>query len=167
MSLQQWHKNGWLRPYETSRKQVADLFDIVERDLADASTTRLSSDWQFGIAYNAALKLCTILLYAKGYRPDRGAFEGAGWIMSIIGAIMVASLSDPATGKPVLMANASQRKSVFKEVVLHPYDSHVYRKLTVSKDGQGLAEGSRVFTKEMLFRLADGLYRFEEPVAAG
>lgn len=72
MSLQQWHKNGWLRPYETSRKQIADLFDIVERDLADASTARLNSDWQFGIAYNAALKLCTILLYAEGYRPDRG-----------------------------------------------------------------------------------------------
>lgn len=71
MSLQQWHKNQWLRPYETSRKQIADLFDIVERDLADASTARLSSDWQFGIAYNAALKLCTILLFAEGYRPDR------------------------------------------------------------------------------------------------
>lgn len=71
MSLQQWHKNGWLRPYETSVKQISDLFDIVDRDLIDASTARLSSDWQFGIAYNAALKLCTILLYAEGYRPDR------------------------------------------------------------------------------------------------
>lgn len=81
--------------------------------------------------------------------------------------VMVASLSDPATGLPVLMTNASPRHAVFKEVVLHPYDSHVYRKLTISKDGKGLEEGSRVFTKEMLFRLADGLYRFEEPVAAG
>ena len=71
MSLQQWHKNGWLRPYETSVKQISDLFDIVDRDLIDAGTARLSSDWQFGIAYNAALKLCTILLYAEGYRPDR------------------------------------------------------------------------------------------------
>ena len=71
MSLQQWQKNGWLRPYETSRKQISDLFNIVERDLADAGTARLSSDWQFGIAYNAALKLCTGLLYAEGYRPDR------------------------------------------------------------------------------------------------
>ena len=79
--------------------------------------------------------------------------------------IMVDSLSDPSTGKPVLMANASQRKSVFKEVVLHPYDSHVYRKLTLAPDGQGLAEGKRLFTKEMLFRLADDLYHIEEPVA--
>lgn len=34
----------------------------------------ISSDWRFGIAYNSALKLCTILLYAEGYRPA-GAFK--------------------------------------------------------------------------------------------
>ncbi|CAA6691199.1 MULTISPECIES: hypothetical protein [unclassified Lentimonas] len=71
MSLEQWHKNGWLRPHETNRQQIADLLAIADRDLVDASTARLSSDWQFGIAYNAALKLCTVLLYAEGYRPDR------------------------------------------------------------------------------------------------
>ncbi len=37
----------------------------------DARTERLSTDWQFGIAYNAALKLCTILRYAEGYRPEK------------------------------------------------------------------------------------------------
>ncbi len=31
----------------------------------------VSADWQFGIAYNAALKLCTIILYASGYRPEK------------------------------------------------------------------------------------------------
>ena len=31
----------------------------------------ISADWRFGIAYNAALKLCTILLYAEGYRPEK------------------------------------------------------------------------------------------------
>lgn len=43
----------------------------MERDLADARNTSVSADWQFGIAYNAALKLCTILLYASGYRPEK------------------------------------------------------------------------------------------------
>ena len=71
MSLQNWHKNGWLRPYQTNRQQIAGLMAIVGRDLNDAQTARLSTDWQFGIAYNAALKLCTILLYAEGYRPER------------------------------------------------------------------------------------------------
>lgn len=71
MSLRDWHKRGWLRPHETNREQIADLLAIVERDLLDARSARLSADWQFGIAYNAALKLCTILLYAEGYRAAR------------------------------------------------------------------------------------------------
>lgn len=71
MSLESWAKNGWLRPHQTNRQQIADLLAIVERDLADARNTSVSADWQFGIAYNAALKLCTILLYASGYRPEK------------------------------------------------------------------------------------------------
>ena len=71
MSLENWSKNGWLRPYRTSPSQIAELFVIATRDLEDARTERLSTDWQFGIAYNAALKLCTILLYAEGYRPEK------------------------------------------------------------------------------------------------
>ena len=71
MSLERWSRNGWLRPHRTTRAQLGELFAIVERDLDDARTERLSPDWQFGIAYNAALKLCTILLYAEGYRPEK------------------------------------------------------------------------------------------------
>jgi len=70
MSLKQWADNGWLRPHKTSSQEIADLLAIVERDLADAEGD-ISADWRFGIAYNAALKLCTILLYASGYRPDK------------------------------------------------------------------------------------------------
>lgn len=70
MRLQQWASNGWLRPHQTTKQQIADLLAIVERDLED-STRNLSADWQFGIAYNAVLKLCTILLYASGYRPEK------------------------------------------------------------------------------------------------
>lgn len=71
MSLEQWSRNNWLRPHRTTRGQLAELFAIVHRDLEDAHTERLSPDWQFGIAYNAALKLCTILLFAEGYRPEK------------------------------------------------------------------------------------------------
>jgi uncharacterized protein (UPF0332 family) len=70
MSLKQWADNGWLRPHKTSAQEISDLLRIVERDLQDAAGS-ISSDWQFGIAYNAALKLCTILLYASGYKPER------------------------------------------------------------------------------------------------
>lgn len=71
MSLQQWHKNGWLKLHKTTTSQISELWEIAERDLKDARTARLSADWQFGIAYNAALKLCAILLYAEGYRADK------------------------------------------------------------------------------------------------
>ena len=70
MSLKQWADNGWLRPHKTSAKEISDLLRIVERDLQDAAGS-ISADWQFGIAYNAALKLCTILLYASGYKPEK------------------------------------------------------------------------------------------------
>ena len=70
MSLEQWAKNGWLRPHKSSRKEIAGLLAIVDRDLEDAEGD-ISDDWKLGIAYNAALKLCTILLHASGYRPEK------------------------------------------------------------------------------------------------
>ena len=70
MSLKQWANNGWLRPHQSSPKEIQDLLAIVKRDLADAAGN-ISADWQFGIAYNAALKLCTILMHASGYRPEK------------------------------------------------------------------------------------------------
>jgi len=71
MSLQEWVKNGWLRPHTSSQQEIKNLLDIVERDLTDASAPNLSIDWSFGIAYNAALKLCTVLLHSSGFRPEK------------------------------------------------------------------------------------------------
>ena len=70
MSLQKWLEYGWLRPHQSSRKEITDLLRIIDRDLQDAAGN-ISADWRFGIAYNAALKLCTILLYAEGCRPEK------------------------------------------------------------------------------------------------
>jgi len=69
-SLRDWAESGWLRPHKTDKAEIAGLLGIVERDLGDACRD-ISVDWRFGIAYNAALRLCTILLYAEGYRPER------------------------------------------------------------------------------------------------
>jgi len=70
MSLQQWVEHGWLRPHKTSSEEIENLLQIVNRDLEDAERD-ISPDWRFGIAYNAALKLCTILLYVEGFRAER------------------------------------------------------------------------------------------------
>ncbi|HPG70425.1 MAG: hypothetical protein IPI61_08905 [Syntrophaceae bacterium] len=71
MNLKQWADNGWLKSHKTSREEIANLLAIVERDLADAANESISPDSRFGIAYNAALKLCTVLLSAAGYRADK------------------------------------------------------------------------------------------------
>ena len=44
----------------------------MESELTDAAKD-LAPDTAFGIAYNAALRLCTIGLYASGYRVRQGA----------------------------------------------------------------------------------------------
>ncbi|NLI77022.1 MAG: hypothetical protein GX442_11355 [Candidatus Riflebacteria bacterium] len=72
MTLPTWAEHGWLKAHKTSAQEIGNLLAIVERDLQDASVSNLSPDWRFGIAYNAALKLCTILLPAEGYRPTQG-----------------------------------------------------------------------------------------------
>jgi len=71
MSLKKWLDNVWLRKHKTDKQEIANLLQIVDRDLKDAKEKSISQDWRFGIAYNAALKLCAILLAAEGYRPER------------------------------------------------------------------------------------------------
>ena len=71
--------------------------------------------------------------------------------------VMSASLSLP-DGRPILLVNASPRHTVFKEIVMHPVDSHAYRKLTLAKEGGGLVEGRRPFTRAALEHLTDELF---------
>lgn len=72
MSLDVWKTNGWLREYITSKKEITNLLRLAERDLKDASSQEISTDWRFNIAYNAGLQLAAIILFASGYRTGRG-----------------------------------------------------------------------------------------------
>ena len=51
MTLKQWQSNGWLRSHQTSQQEIENLLAIVDRDLHDAASGEISTDWQFGIAY--------------------------------------------------------------------------------------------------------------------
>jgi len=73
VSLGDWEKNGWLRQHQTSRNEIADLFAVADRDLADCQVYQVSADWRLNIAYNAALQLATAALAAAGYRAAREA----------------------------------------------------------------------------------------------
>ena len=63
MSIDKLLTRGVLEKRVTSMNEIQDLLQIVERDLKDSESAEVSYDWQFGIAYNAALKLATIFGY--------------------------------------------------------------------------------------------------------
>ena len=77
MSFQRLLSEGRMRPHRTSAKEIADLCEVADRDLADAAVPQLSTDRRFATAYNATLALATMVLHAGGYRA-----VGAGhhWI---------------------------------------------------------------------------------------
>ena len=70
MGLRDWAESGWLRPHKTGkRRSQASSGSSNAISPMRAATSR--QDWRFGISYNAALRLCTILLCAEGYRAER------------------------------------------------------------------------------------------------
>ena len=73
MSLKDWLRNKWLVEHQTSPEEIRHLLEVTDRDLADCKTPGLSTDWRFGIAYNAALQVATAALAASGYRAAREA----------------------------------------------------------------------------------------------
>ena len=86
MVLQDWLDRKDLRPHNTSRREIASLLEVVDRDLQDASVTAISPDRRFATAYNAVLQLATAVLYTSGYRA---AGRGHHWItISVIPDVM-------------------------------------------------------------------------------
>lgn len=73
MSLQDWLKNGWITEHKTSREEILDLLDVINRDLSNCQIRNLSPDWQMNIAYNAVLQTAVAGLAAAGYRTSREA----------------------------------------------------------------------------------------------
>jgi hypothetical protein len=77
-------KRGILTKQASSKEEIEDLLQIVARDIEDSSQSEISLDWQFGIAYNAALKLANILVRGSGYR-----IKGQGHHMNVIAMIPI------------------------------------------------------------------------------
>jgi len=82
MSIDNFLKRGILVKQPSSKEEIEELLKIVERDINDSKASEVSYDWQFGIAYNAALKLATILVRSAGYRV-----KGQGHHMNTIALI--------------------------------------------------------------------------------
>lgn len=109
MSLPDWERNGWLTRHQTSRNEIRELLQVVERDLADSVAEGLSSDWKMNIAYNAGLQAAAAALAAAGYRASRDAHhfrviqslrETIGADASVEGAFSLCPMSRPAALSP-------------------------------------------------------------------
>lgn len=70
MNLETWLENGWLARHSAGATEIQDLVVAARADLDDARRD-ISPAWRFAIAYNAALRLCTAVLCAAGYRATR------------------------------------------------------------------------------------------------
>jgi len=70
MSLKQFISNGYIFAQPLRNDEIAKLLKIVDRDIKEASHNCHEIDWQFAIAYNAALQLATIVLRASGYKAS-------------------------------------------------------------------------------------------------
>jgi hypothetical protein len=68
MSLKKWAEFGWLKAEPSSPGEIADLLDIVSRDLHDARVEAISEDRRFEAAFNAARTAANVALRASGYR---------------------------------------------------------------------------------------------------
>jgi len=68
MPYERLSREGRIRRHRTNWQEIASLFQVVERDLADAAITALSADRRFATAYNAALQATTAVMYSEGYR---------------------------------------------------------------------------------------------------
>ena len=73
MTLSDWLNNDWIVKHEPSKREIADLLGVADRDLADAQVPGLSADGKFRFAYNAVLQIATAALAAEGYRSAREA----------------------------------------------------------------------------------------------
>jgi hypothetical protein len=78
MSLEKLAQLGWYKTEPSSPREIADLFSIVNRSLADLAVEGISDDLRLHAAYNGILTLANIALRANGFRvsPGRGITSG-------------------------------------------------------------------------------------------
>ncbi len=72
MSLEELSQLGWYKVEPSSPKEIADLFSIVDRSLADLEVKGISDDLRFQAAYTGILTLANIALRANGFRVSLG-----------------------------------------------------------------------------------------------
>ena len=80
-----------IKSHRTSRQELDDLRDVVERDLQDAAVPAVSADRRFATAYNAVLQLGKMVVACAGYRV-----VGSGHHLTTFEAVEIAMGSSVA-----------------------------------------------------------------------
>ena len=70
MNLKKFISNQVILKQPVHKGEIAKLLKIADRDIKEASLACHEIDWQFAIAYNAALQLATAVLRTSGYRAS-------------------------------------------------------------------------------------------------
>lgn len=73
MNLKRFISKGLIFEIKVDKEEIAKLLRIADRDIREAEERSHDTDWQFAIAYNAALQLATVVLRASGYRASTKA----------------------------------------------------------------------------------------------
>lgn len=68
MSLERLLSEKKLVGYKPAKRQIKDLFELIERDIRDSEIPTLSVDRKFISLYSAGQLLSTVILYINGYR---------------------------------------------------------------------------------------------------
>ncbi len=79
MTLENWHNVGKLKKHQTSKQEIGDIFNLITRDIQDASLEGLSANRKFNITYNAAFQAGLALLYCYGYKPATESHHYTTW----------------------------------------------------------------------------------------
>ena len=103
MSWQTLFADQKIKTHFTSKRELDDLREIVERDLRDAAIPGLSTDRRFATAYNAALQTSTMAVACSGYRVS-----GVGHHIATFEAAELAL--GPASAQSMAYFDACRRK---------------------------------------------------------
>ncbi len=77
MTYERLIKQGRIKAYDASEKEIRSLLEIASRDLSTAKNmVSINPDWVYNISYNAMLQSSRALMLRKGFRP-RGPSQHA------------------------------------------------------------------------------------------
>lgn len=70
MTYERLIKQGLIKAYDASEKEIRSLLEIASRDLSTAENmVSINQDWAYNISYNAMLQSSRALMLRKGFRP--------------------------------------------------------------------------------------------------